>query len=114
MDVIGQYQIIKIGKGSPGDAGLLEPDLIQLIEELLQKGVKHMVLVFEEPPSRSHSKQISLLLQYIRKIVATGGKVAAIIPDENLYELLIEMGVPDLISIFRSEEEMRTKIADNG
>jgi len=112
MDMIGKYQIIKIGKGSINDPSLLGPDDIHLIEEMLQKGVRHMVLIFKETQSRSHSRQISLLLQYVRKIIALDGKVAAIIPDENLHHLLIEMGVSDLLSVFKTEEEMRAKIAE--
>lgn len=113
MATIGKYQIIKIDKIPSGDNIQIEPDHIRLIEELSRKGVMHIVLVFAETHSRAHSTQIAFLLQYVKKIIAYKGKVAAIIPNKNLHALLIEIGVSKLFGIFKTEEEMRAKITEN-
>ena len=109
METIGLYKLIRPADGSPDNENLFGSTHVRQVEELLKQGEKHIAITLEGSREQPHSRQVSLLMQCIRKVESAGGSFAAIIPDETLFTLLIEMGVPNIIRIFKTEKEMRLK-----
>ena len=112
METIGQYKLIMSNEGTPDDKCFLGSNHISMVEELLEKGEKHIAISLDGINEQPHSRQISFLIQCYSKVAPVGGRIAAIVPDNDLYTLLTDMGIPSIIRIFKTENEMRRKCSE--
>ncbi|MBN1981143.1 MAG: STAS domain-containing protein [Chitinivibrionales bacterium] len=106
----GKYKVIIICDSLHVIEDLAE--LKAVIEKYLEKGEKYIAVNFSQA-SYLYSGAISVLITCFKMIRDKGGDLCIVEPQKRLHELLEQMNIDRLITIYDSEEELEKKSSEN-